>query len=173
MDSSVPGSGSHYLSVLPRVVCPALLPPEGGKQAVLLYSFSKHRHKFSFMWWCFLLLLFCLYFSLRSLSYWSLAPGAVRKAWWRTLIGCDLCLDYCRGPSLITLSLTSLSVTVITSGLSCLFYFVALRSTKMFFTLTAKSECCLICPFYVFKKKIHIKLNVNSFSFYVLLIFRL
>lgn len=93
--------------------------------------------------------------SLHSLSHWSPAPGAVREARWQTQIGCDLSLDYCRGSSLISINLTSLSVTVITSGLSSLFYFLALRSlpslcmnvckrsAKMFFTPTAKSQWCL------------------------------
>ncbi len=112
----------------------------------------------------FCFVLFFFNFSLRSLSYWSLAPGAVREAWWRTLIACDLRLDYYQGPSLISINLTSLSVTVKTSCLSCLFYFIALRSwlslcmnvwrrSKMLFTLTAKSKWCLTYPFYVFKNK--------------------
>lgn len=35
VDIPLPGSGSHYLSVLPGVVCPALLPPERGNSFAL------------------------------------------------------------------------------------------------------------------------------------------
>lgn len=79
VDIPLLGSGSHYLFVLPWVVCPALLPPEGGNTLSIslsnrkntmyffLYGYGvihlkvgcfwficlKCRHNFSFIWWCF------------------------------------------------------------------------------------------------------------------------
>lgn len=80
VDVPLPGSGCHYLSVLPWVVCSALLPPRRGSNTFTLiccpvntlmyflslwiqcFSFEsfwficlKYRHNFSFICWCFLL----------------------------------------------------------------------------------------------------------------------
>lgn len=114
VDVPVPGSGSHYLSVLSGVVCPALLSPEGGTayKNHMMYILSKDAVKFSYS-------AFNCYFcsSLPFLSYWSLALGAVRglmtdsDGLWPTaeLLGRRLLL--------ISINETSLSATVTTSGL--------------------------------------------------------
>lgn len=104
VDIHLPGSGSHYLSVLPGVVCTALLSLERGNTcSIVLYSCpTKHdvfslygysvtqfkvcclwfvyhtcRYKFNLIWWY-----FC--FSLHFWSYWSLDPGTAREDWWET-----------------------------------------------------------------------------------------
>lgn len=53
VDVPVPGSGSHYLSVLSGVVCPALLSPEGGTayKNHTMYILSKDAVKFSYSEW--------------------------------------------------------------------------------------------------------------------------
>lgn len=89
--------------------------------------------------------MFLCCFSLPSLSYWSLAPGAVREAQWQTM-RCDLCLVSCRGSLLSSLNLNCLSVGQnFWSFMFVLFNCTKVVSAKIVFNLTSLSTTVFIC----------------------------